>query len=177
MAIETERRFLVKNNSWLEQSYYDVDIVQGYLSDDPERIVRVRCLGSGKANITIKGLKENGSGLEFEYPIPIDDGHRMISMCKAVLEKTRYRVNVHNMTRVPYNELNMKCQTEKWEIDVFRGANEGLIIAELEFPFGDTTITTIPDWLGEEITDDTRYANSNLANYPYSTWGSLFHNV
>ncbi|PPD55565.1 MAG: adenylate cyclase [Methylotenera sp.] len=177
MAIETERRFLVTNNSWLEQAYYDVEIVQGYLSDDPERIVRVRCLGSNKAQITIKGPKENGSGLEFEYNIDITDGLEMISMCKAVLDKTRYRVNVHTITHHAFQDLNVKCETEKWEIDVFRGANEGLIIAELEFPFGDTTINTIPDWLGEEITDDTRYANSNLANYPFSTWGSLFHNV
>ncbi len=175
MATETERRFLVKNKNFINESQFQkYRITQGYLSDDPERIVRVR-LQTGKATITIKGLKNEGSGLEFEYYIPLTDAYLLIPLCKSVIDKTRYYVNIDNVS--PTWHSGVIRSIDKWEIDVFHGDNDGLIIAELEFATEDTTIHTIPDWIGEEITDDIRYANSNLAQYPYSTWKHLFFNV
>lgn len=160
MAIETERRFLLQPESlYCIPLPHEIDrIKQGYLSDDPERTIRVRIINSRVAFLTIKGKKTNGMGNEFEYEIPVDDADQMMAMCKSVLHKTRALVKYDN-------DLT-------WEIDHFLDDNEGLIIAEIELPDINTELV-LPTWLGEEITDDTRYANSNLANYPYSTWKDL----
>ena len=168
MAIETERRFLVKDDGWQQEYIFNVFIRQGYLSTDPERIVRVRTQ-EYNAYLTVKGMKNNGSGLEYEYPIPYINAVDMLNMCTDVLEKRRYYVNRATQI-ISTNDVVL----EHWEIDVFYGDNDGLIIAELEFNTEDTTILNLPYWIGEEVTDDQRYANSNLAKYPYNSWNTLF---
>lgn len=161
MAIETERRFLIKPEDFYKiPSPEKVDnIKQCYLSDDPERTIRIRIINHRDAFITIKGKKVDGAGTEFEYDIPVDDAFQMVEMSKSILIKNRGYIP-HDTTLV-------------WEIDYFLDDNDGLIIAEIELP--DININLIlPEWIGDEITDDTRYANSNLAMYPYSTWGKLW---
>jgi adenylate cyclase len=171
MAIENERRFLVNKHLLCLDNVISFNLTQGYLSDDPERIVRLR-LQHGKAQLTIKGIKTDGMGLEFEYFIPLHEAYQIMNLCKSVIDKTRYYVNIDVVE--PTWHSGVVRSINKWEIDVFHGDNEGLIIAELEFPTEDSTIVNMPEWVGEEITTDTRYANSNLANYPYTTWDTLF---
>ena len=163
MAIETERRFLIKPEDFfnLVPLPDKIDnIKQGYLSDDPERTIRVRIVNNRDAFITIKGKKVEGAGAEFEYRIPVDDALQMMEMSKAVLIKDR--------GYIPYDSTSGLM----WEIDYFMLDNRGLIIAEIELDDINFNLE-LPDWIGEEITDDTRYANSNLANYPYSKWKEL----
>lgn len=154
MSLEIERKFLVKSNKWKE-SAKGVLIMQGYLSASEERIVRIRIAGS-KAFFTIKGLVIGISRLEYEYEIPHTDALEILNrLCiKPIIEKHRYKV-VH--------------QSLVWEIDEFHRENEGLIIAEIELDSEDQKID-IPDWIGEEVTGDKRYYNSNLLKNPYSAW-------
>lgn len=165
MATETERRFLVIKNGWRSDIFRSKRIQQGYLSDDCERVVRVRLSENLKSHgqksvITIKGRKEHGSGLEFEYEIPYQDALQMIALCKRpIIDKVRYIVD----------QYIDETRFQRWEIDEFYGDNEGLIIAELELrEINDEVI--LPDWVGEEITGDIKYANSNLARHPISQW-------
>ncbi len=178
MAIETERRFLLANDSWRDENVFRSQHVrQGYLSDNPERTVRVRITEQGTfghdSRVTIKGPKINGSGLEFEYRIPVNDAEQLLSMCQQpVLDKTRNLID----TKLVDSDNNI--QYLRWEIDVFHGDNEGLILAEVEFDgqtihYKDNVI--LPSWIGEEVTDNMNFANSNLARYPYNTWSTLFY--
>lgn len=166
MATETERRFLVTNDSWKKDIFRAKHIRQGYLSDDAERVVRIRLADNirshgTRAVITIKGKKSRGSGLEFEYEIPYDDAVQMLSLCKQpIIDKVRYLVD---------QIISEEGRFQRWEIDEFNGSNAGLVIAELELrEINDHVV--LPDWIGEEITDDVKYANSNLARYPISQW-------
>lgn len=153
MAREIERKFLVANDSWRDGAL-GVEIAQGYLTRDPDRTVRIR-VGSGRAWMTIKGRSEGISRAEFEYEIPEADARELLAMClPAVIEKTRH---------VVYYEGHV------WEIDVFHGANAGLIVAEVEL--ADESIEpALPPWLGDEVSADSRYFNSALASRPFSSW-------
>lgn len=157
MAQEIERKFLVRNDSWKTTADGGTRIAQAFLSKDPPRIVRVRIMGDD-AFLTVKGLPPTTKPLEtpeFEYPIPQHDAQQLLKMCLAgEISKTRYRV-LH--------------QKKTWEIDVFDGANAGLVIAELELQSSDETFTA-PDWLGEEVTADPRYKNARLSQSPFSSW-------
>lgn len=153
MAIEIERKFLVTGTSWqgAEPTYYS----QGYLNRDKYRTVRVRIAGDS-GFLTIKGLTTGASRVEYEYPIPLTDAKAMLELCDgSVVEKNR-RV-------IEHAGLN-------WEIDEFLGDNEGLVIAEVELDAEHQKIE-LPPWVGDEVTGDARYFNSNLSGTPYKLWG------
>jgi adenylate cyclase len=154
MGEEIERKFLLKDDRWKKLAT-GVRYRQGFLSTEPERTVRVRVAGSS-GWLTIKGLSVGARREEFEYSIPIADAERMLdTLCKRpLIEKTRYTLRVG---------------THTWEIDVFEGENEGLVVAEVELGTEDEELER-PEWLGEEVTDDPRYFNSNLVAKPYRSW-------
>ncbi|NLG89604.1 MAG: CYTH domain-containing protein [Clostridiaceae bacterium] len=154
MAKEIERRFLVKNTSFREKST-GILYRQGYLSTDPKAVVRVRTAGN-KAFISIKGARSGISRSEFEYEIPFEDADEIMrDLCKKpIIKKYRYMINYKGYT---------------WEIDEFLDENEGLIIAEVELEYEEEPFPK-PDFIGEEVTHDSRYLNSNLVNHPYKTW-------
>jgi CYTH domain-containing protein len=155
--IEIERKFLVKGDF-----YPDVvgkaRIVQGYLCASWERTVRIR-IKDDSAFVTIKGpANENGfARLEYEYPIPREDAEEMLKLCESVIEKERYYIPAGERT---------------FEVDVFHGRHEGLIIAELELQSENEAFAK-PDWLGMEVTSDVRYYNSYLASHPYNTFSGV----
>ncbi|MFW2388618.1 MAG: CYTH domain-containing protein [Polyangiales bacterium] len=154
MGEEIERKFLVRNEAWRE-SAEAVPFRQGFLSTEPERTVRVRIAGT-RGMITVKGKTVGARREEFEYEIPTADAQSMLdSLCKRPLvEKVRYTVPLGRHV---------------WEIDVFEGANAGLIVAEIELSAEDEVFER-PEWLGDEVTDDPRYFNSNLVAHPYRDW-------
>ena len=155
MAKEIERKYLVKPGAWKPPAN-GTTIRQGYLSAVKERVVRVRTKGP-KAFLTIKGLTTGISRAEFEYEIPVQDADALLTnLCEQpLIEKTRYK------------EVYMG---HTWEIDVFFGANDGLIVAEVELTDENEKLV-LPAWAGEEVSADPRYFNSNLIANPYSKWG------
>ncbi len=155
MATEIERKFLILNQDWQEHVEAEVHIAQGYLASNEFSSTRIR-IQDDKANINIKSATLGISRTEFEYVIPVDDAQQMINdLCvKPVIEKTRYFVRHNKHT---------------WEIDVFSGDNEGLIVAEIELSSTDEAFET-PSWIGEEVSNDARYYNVCLVKNPYKTW-------
>jgi adenylate cyclase len=153
MGIEIERKFLLNNDAWRSAAQQSSRIAQGYLSSDPNRIVRVRLKGE-QGFITIKGKTEGIERVEFEYEIPKQDAIELLKLCPILLDKTRYLVEFAGYT---------------WEIDEFHGTNAPLIIAELELTSSDEYFDK-PEWLGEEVSDDPRYFNSYLSEHAYTTW-------
>ena len=155
MAIEIERKFLVINNNWRSLGQGKL-YRQGYISTaDKLTTIRLRIIGN-TAYLTIKSKTEGISRNEFEYPIPLEDAQIMLdTLChRPLIEKIRYQINHDNLI---------------WEIDEFKGENEGLIIAEVELQNENQTLN-IPDWVGDEVSHDPKYYNVNLAKYPYQTW-------
>ncbi len=155
MAIEIERKFLVTNDSWRSLAT-GISYKQGYiLTQDKFTTIRVRTIGN-EAYLTIKSKSEGLSRNEFEYPIPLDDAEIMLTtLCnRPLIEKVRYKI--------PQEDLI-------WEIDEFQGENEGLIIAEIELNQEDQVID-FPNWIGQEVSHDSRYYNVNLAKHPYQVW-------
>lgn len=155
MAIETERKFLVKNNSY-RQTGRKVRITQGYISTDPGKVVRVR-IYDDKAFLTFKSLNKGISRFEFEFEIDTVRAMEMLEkLCiQPFIDKFRYLVEYNGFT---------------WEVDEFLGENEGLVVAEIELP-AENTPFDLPAWVGAEVTQDPKYLNSNLVKHPFSTWG------
>jgi CYTH domain-containing protein len=154
MAIEVERKFLVADASCLE-GVDGVRIAQGYLSLDPDRTVRVRLAGD-EAWITIKGRTDGLSRAEFEFPIPAGEASDLLNMCaQPVIDKTRHRLTVGEHV---------------WEVDVFHGDNEGLLLAEVELR-DESDEPLVPPWIGREVSDDPRFFNANLATRPFRSFG------
>lgn len=156
MAIEIERKFLVKNDGFKKESVEEMRITQGYLSSVPERTVRVRIKGK-KGFMTIKGIgSESGaSRFEWEKTISVKDTKDLLKICEpGIIDKTRY---------------NVKYGEHTFEVDEFYGENEGLTVAEVELSSEDEKFDK-PDWLGKEVTGDVKYFNSMLMKNPYSTW-------
>lgn len=155
MSIEIERKFLTKPNTPWQDLAEGVIYKQGYLSREHGSTVRVRIAGDS-AFLTIKGQTQGISRREFEYSIPIADAQIMLDeQCqKPLIEKTRYKIPVEGHV---------------WEVDVFAGDNDGLVVAEIELNSEDETFTK-PDWLGAEVSGDPRYYNSNLIDQPFSHW-------
>jgi CYTH domain-containing protein len=155
MGTEIERKFLVDSHVW-RPAGTGVLIRQGYLSSQKERVVRVRIAGSD-AFLTVKGLTDNLiTRWEFEYSIPVADATILLDrLCeRPLVEKTRHEE---------------KIGAHMWDIDVFHGDNDGLILAEIELadpaePF------ERPAWIGKEVSDDSRYYNANLASVPFRAW-------
>lgn len=153
MAKEIERKFLVTSQRWREAASCQ-GMKQGYLARRDGVSVRVRLAGE-EGSLTIKGPIEGISRDEFEYSIPKEDAEAMFELCQgALIDKTRYFL--------PQDDLT-------WEIDAFHGANEGLIVAEIELPDPGRDFYK-PDWLGKEVTHQRRYFNAQLTEYPYQDW-------
>lgn len=155
MATEIERKFLVTGDFSPEICRAE-RIVQGYICSEPGRTVRIRMRGK-EGFLTIKGpSSDNGlSRYEFERSVPEADAEELFKLCEpGAIEKVR------NWVRVG---------THTWEVDVFHGANEGLIVAEIELASPDEPFEK-PDWIGKEVTGDRRYYNSMLTKHPYREW-------
>ncbi len=154
--IEIERKFLVTSAAFKKEAFAQNRITQGYLSSNPERTVRVRIKGN-KAYLTIKGIS-NQSGMsrfEWEKEIPVPEAEKLVLLCeKGIIDKTRFEVKIGNHI---------------YEVDVFYGENEGLIIAEIELE-SETEFFEKPTWLGNEVTTDSRYYNSALSKNPFQSW-------
>lgn len=154
MGKEIERKFLVTGDAWRELAtgtFYR----QGYLSTVKERTVRVRTIND-KGFLTIKGISVGATRAEYEYEIPVADANAMLNeLCeRPLVEKSRYKI---------------KHEGHVWELDEFKGENQGLILAEIELSNEKESFTK-PEWIGEEVTGDPRYFNSNLIKNPFTTW-------
>lgn len=156
MLQEIERKFRVKNTTFLQETTSKFKIVQGYLNSNPDRTVRIR-LKENKAFITVKG-KSNDAGttrFEWEKEINYTEAEQLIQLCEDfIIEKTRYEVTYLN---------------QLFEIDIFEGKNKGLIIAEIELESPNQKVV-FPDWLGKEVTGDVRFYNAYLSKNPYTAW-------
>ncbi|MDX2093461.1 MAG: CYTH domain-containing protein [Kofleriaceae bacterium] len=152
MGSEIERKFLV-DPAWHPPGV-GVRFTQGYLSSVAERVVRVRLEGE-TAKLTIKGKTRGVTRDEFEYEIPASDAAALLAMCEQpVIEKHRHHVELEGKT---------------WEVDVFHGENEGLVLAEIELA-SETEPFVVPAWAIEEVSHDPRYYNANLQKHPYRSW-------
>ncbi len=153
MPVEIERKFLVTSDEWRTDSVA-TPIVQGFLSRDPDRIVRVRVQGD-QAFLTVKGRAAGITRTEVEFAIPIETGRELLLLCLApLIQKTRHEVIVGS---------------HKWEVDEFHSENAGLVVAEIELGSEDEVFEK-PDWIGLEVSHDYRYTNSHLSEHPFSTW-------
>lgn len=154
MGKEIERKFLVNKDSWRPEGKGQL-YRQGYLSEVKERVVRVREIGD-KGFLTVKGKTEGFSRLEFEYDIPVKDAQQMLdTLCEPpLIEKTRYEEDHEGML---------------WEIDVFLGENEGLVLAEVELE-AEKQQVSLPAWIDKEVSKDSRYFNVNLVKNPFRKW-------
>ena len=152
MAIEIERKFLVLGDAWRQAN--PLRLSQGYLNRDKARTVRVRIAGE-QAFLTIKGASRGATRAEFEYEIPLQDAEQLLALSDGpVVEKFRHVLDYQGLT---------------WEVDEFLGDNAGLVVAEVELA-SEAQPIELPDWVGEEVTHDVRYFNSNLAAHPFSRW-------
>lgn len=154
MGIEIERKFLIKSDSWRYEAR-GLRYLQGYLSRDKERTIRVRTIGD-KGFLTIKGISRGLVRTEYEYEIPYDDAREMLrELCEEpLIDKQRYRISYRDLI---------------WEVDEFSGENQGLIFAEVELDDENQSLLK-PPWIGKEVTGDPRYFNSNLVKHPFSKW-------
>ena len=154
MNQEIERKFLLRDESWrgLGQA---TPIRQGYLSSDPDRVVRVRIAGDA-AFLTIKSRMVGLTRGEWEYPLPLDEAQTLLeSLCiRPIIDKVRHRIPYAGMV---------------WEVDEFFGDNAGLVVAEIELSAEDQAFDK-PEWIGAEVSDDVRYFNANLLKHPYCSW-------
>ena len=154
--LEIERKFLVTSDAFKKEAFSQKRITQGYLSAVPERTVRVRTKGN-QAFLTIKGASnETGmSRFEWEKEIPVEDAEKLLLLCeKGVIDKTRFEIKVGK---------------HLYEVDEFYGDNQGLIMAEIELQ-SETESFEKPNWLGKEVTNDSRYYNAYLSKNPYTDW-------
>ena len=156
IPIEIERKFLVLNDSYKEKAYAHSRIQQGYLCSGNGKAVRVR-IRENQAYLTIKGPLPN-PGLacyEFEKEITLEEGLQLIRLCEpSIIDKERWLVEYKGHT---------------FEVDEFFGENEGLVIAEVELSSVEENVD-LPDFIGKEVTGDSRYFNSHLREFPYSKW-------
>lgn len=155
MATEIERKFLLKNSSWKEFASDGTKYSQGYLVGGRHSSVRVRIQGA-RAFLNIKSATIDITRKEFEYEIPLSEATEMLeTLCeKPLINKTRYLV---------------KNESHVWEIDVFHGDNEGLVVAEIELNSRDESFHK-PGWIGDEVSDDPRYYNVSLVKHPFKDW-------
>ena len=154
MAKEIERKYLVRPGAWVPKDS-GTHFKQGYLNSQKERVVRVRIEGH-KARLTIKGVTTGISRAEFEYAIPEEDAAVMLDqLCEQpLIDKHRHRERFGG---------------HAWEIDVFHGENQGLIVAEVELASEGDPLA-LPAWAGEDVSSDPRYFNSNLLKHPFKSW-------
>ena len=155
MATEIEHKFLLRNDRWRSQVERSARLRQGYLTSDARCSVRVR-VANGQAFLNLKSGTLGIQRSEYEYSIPLAEAEEILdTLCeKPLLEKTRHYLH--------FGE-------HLWEIDEFAGDNAGLIVAEVELSRVDELFAR-PDWLGEDVSHDIRYYNSQLARHPYRNW-------
>jgi len=155
MGTEIERKFLLQSDAWRDEVKKSTRLVQGYLLRGDKSAVRVRIKGD-VAELNIKHTKDGINRLEYEYEIPLEDAREILDEVaqKPLIDKTRHHV-------VRGDHL--------WEIDEFYGDNTGLIVAEIELAHADESFEK-PAWLGQEVSLDQRYYNSNLSKLPYTRW-------
>lgn len=155
MGIEIERKFLVNREIWDQLEKQAGEFYrQGYLLTDPTKTIRVRQT-SDKGFLTIKGISVGASRAEFEYEIPFDEAKELLDQfAVSELSKIRYKV---------------LFDEKLWEVDQFLGDNEGLMVAEIELQ-SENEAVNIPDWIGQEVTGDEKYYNSNLTLFPFKDW-------
>lgn len=155
MNFELERKFLVRDNCWQEFVSERTSIRQAYLASAGKTSIRIRIKGSETATLTIKSRPHGLRRLELEYPIPVLEAEALIQLREgSVIEKVR--------STIPWGDL-------VWEIDSFSDENSGLVIAEIELRHEHQRIE-LPDWLGAEVTGQSRYYNSSLALNPFRSW-------
>lgn len=155
MATEIERKFLVKGD-FSRDVINSQRIVQGYICSEPGRTVRIRIRGD-EGFLTIKGPSDPKglSRYEFEQPIALQDAEALLELCEpGAIDKVRCLI---------------PCGNHLWEVDVFHGANEGLVVAEIELASEDEPFER-PEWLGKEVSGNRRYYNSMLTKHPYCQW-------
>jgi adenylate cyclase len=153
MALEIERKFLVNENNW--RNGQGTMYRQGYLNSDENRNVRVRVIDD-RGYLTVKGISQGATRVEYEYEIPKPDAESMLdNLCEQpLIIKKRFKIEFKGFV---------------WEVDEFLGENQGLIIAELELE-SETQTFIKPKWIGVEVTGDPKYFNSNLIHRPYNKW-------
>jgi len=155
MAIEIEHKFLLANDDWRHHIDRSVTYCQGYLSSQPTSSIRVR-ISDNHAWLNIKSATIGSQRHEYEYEIPMIDAQEILAnLCrKPLIEKVRHFVTHDGNT---------------WEIDEFAGDNQGLVVAEIELSEAGQNFSK-PSWLGQDVTEDLRYYNNNLAIHPYLEW-------
>ncbi len=155
MGVEIERKFLVNLAEWqIVEKPQGSSYRQGYILKEPQKTIRIRVTDQ-QSFMTIKGQSTSFSRSEYEYVIPTKDAEELLAnFCKEVIVKTRYCIDYAGKT---------------WEVDVFAGDNDGLIVAEIELDSEDEQFE-LPAWVAQEVTGDNRYYNSNLSVHPYATW-------
>jgi adenylate cyclase len=155
MGIETERKFLVRSDAWKAEVHSSQRFRQGYLNRETRCSVRVRSDGA-KGWLNIKSVTVGASRSEYEYVIPLHEADELLdTLClQPLIEKVRHYV---------------EAGKHVWEIDVFEGDNQGLIVAEIELDDPDESFLR-PAWLGEEVTEDVRYYNTSLSSMPFRHW-------
>ena len=154
--IEIERKFLVTSLDFKREAFKNTKIKQGFLNTHKDRTVRVRLKGD-EGFITVKGrtTKSGVTRFEWEKNILKEEVEALLKLCEpGVIDKTRYEV---------------KIDKHIFEVDVFYGDNDGLIIAEIELE-QENEVFEKPDWLGKEVTGKIKYYNSQLSKQPYKTW-------
>ena len=160
--IEIERKFIVASLPPEIDSLAPVSIEQGYLNLDKRRTTRVRVTSEGKAFLTVKGKSVGATRVEVETPIDPVKARSMLDLCEgSIVSKLRREVLHAGKT---------------WEVDVFLGANAGLIVAEIELRSEDESFV-LPSWVGPEVTEDSRYSNASLSKAPYSEWCRKEHGL
>lgn len=154
--LEIERKFLVTSEAFKTLAFAKNHIAQGYLNSHPERTVRIRVKGeSGFLTIKGKGNETGMSRFEWETEISLTEAKPLLLLCeKGIIEKVRYEV---------------ACGRHIFEVDVFSGDNEGLIVAEIELS-SETELFEKPEWIGIEVTNDKRYYNAALSQNPFKNW-------
>ena len=157
MALEIERKFRVHGDGWKRHAVRARRLRQAYLTKNDRLSTRVRIDDDTVATLTIKTTRSGIERHEYEFAIPIADARELMEHREgAIISKVRHIVRNGGLN---------------WEIDVFDGENSGLVIAEIELDRADRVIE-LPTWIGEEVTDDRRFYNADLAKHPYSSWTS-----
>ncbi|MBU2948448.1 CYTH domain-containing protein [Zobellia uliginosa] len=154
--IEIERKFLVTSKVYQQQATVKERIVQGFLNTDKERTVRVRIKGES-GFLTVKGKSNDAGTIRFEWEkeISVPDAEELLLICEpGIIDKVRYNVPLGN---------------HMYEVDEFHGDNEGLIVAEVELESENQSLEK-PSWLGEEVTGEVKYYNSQLSKHPFKNW-------
>ncbi|SFB68555.1 CYTH domain-containing protein [Flagellimonas taeanensis] len=154
--LEIERKFLVSSDAYKQSATSQTRIAQGFLNTDPSSTVRVRIMGE-KGFLTVKGASNDSGTTRFEWEIEIStaEAANLIDLCETgILEKYRFEV---------------PCGKHIFEVDEFLGENKGLVVAEVELEHEDEPFER-PDWLGEEVTGQRKYYNSQLSKTPFKEW-------